>query len=183
MKKLNIALLTLALAASALLPVARVHATGGTITTISGYVDNSTTIHIEGVASAGTDVVAVSVYNADGTSLLVGPESTETDSSYKFSYNITGAFNSSTTYKVCAADFDGGVQKCEDTTAKPDSGTNTDPSDGNNANNPDAGVAPELTATSETRGAATKNISLGLAVILAATATYGLILIRKKNLK
>ena len=108
MKSLKYIAASLILAISAFLPIASVHAAGGSVTTVLGYVDGST-LHVEGEATPGTDVVAINIYNEAGTSLVAGPETTETDASdYTFSYDFAGTFSADTVYTICAADYDGG---------------------------------------------------------------------------
>ena len=111
MKIKSIALAT-TLALSAVLPVGNAMAAGGTVTPDVVYVDG-TTLHVEGHASSGTLAASVEVYL--GEALIAGPENTSVDSSLVFSYDMTGSFDASKTYKVCTADFDGGTKTCEET--------------------------------------------------------------------
>ena len=108
MKKLirNISL-SLILIFSLIISVANVSAAGGTVDSVLGYVDGDT-LHIEGKASGGTEAIAISIYDEAGTSLVAGPETTETNSSWKFSYDFAGGFSADTVYTICAADYDGG---------------------------------------------------------------------------
>ncbi len=111
MKIKSIALAT-TLALSAVLPVGNAMAAGGTVTPDVVYVDG-TTLHVEGHASSGTLAASVEVYL--GEALIAGPENTSVSSSLTFSYDMTGDFDASKTYKVCTADFDGGAKTCEET--------------------------------------------------------------------
>ena len=175
MKKINYILASLIL--SAVLPVSGAFAAGGTIGSISGTVSSETVLHVEGEASSGTNVVAVSVYDEAGTTLIVGPETTETDTSYNFSYDFTGEFDASVVYTVCAADYDGGAQTCEQTTATTPDDPSGDSSDsGTTPGSGDAGTAPK---GSETTDKAVSNMSLGVSIVVASAIVYGVHLVVK----
>lgn len=179
MKKVNYILLSLVL--STFLPLSYASAAGGTIETISGSVSSDTTLHATGKASDGTDVVAISIYDESETALLVGPETVETDTSYNFSYDLTGAFDTNTVYTVCAADYDGGTQTCEKTTVNipinPDESSESE-AEISSASTANTGTAPK---GSETADVAILNISLGTSIIVASAILYGLYLIVKKK--
>ncbi|MBQ6486202.1 hypothetical protein IJI76_00530 [Candidatus Saccharibacteria bacterium] len=108
MKSFKYILSSLALTLSMVLPVANASAIGGTVSGVIAYVDGNS-LHVKGEASGGTNVVAISVYDETGTSMIAGPETTETDENYRFNYDFSGSFDTDTTYTICAADYDGGL--------------------------------------------------------------------------
>ena len=114
MKSIKYILASILLSISAILPAANASALNGAITRLTAYVDGSN-IHTSGWASGGTLAVALEVFDETGTTQIGMPETAATDVSYSFDYVITGDFNENTTYKVCAADFDGGEKLCVNT--------------------------------------------------------------------
>ena len=176
--KLKTILLASALTLSATVSSANVFATGETIdtTTVS-----SSAIHVDGGANAGTIAVAITVYEDDTKAVkLAGPETTSVASDNTYSYDVTGGFDTSKTYYVCVADFNGGAETCETTTVATTNPTTPTNNGGQTATVADTGVAPKQ---SDTKDAATRNISFGISIAVASAILYGLHLFitHKKN--
>ena len=115
MKRIRTVLATIGIATLAFIPTDALAAENKGIESITTVKNNGTAIHIEGSAKSETLAVAISVYNEDGSTLIGSPESTSTVGGI-FNYDVTGTFDISKSYKVCAADFDeGSAQVCENT--------------------------------------------------------------------
>ena len=113
MKRIRTVLATIGVATLAFTPT-NAFATRG-INTITSVSNSGTAINVSGIAEDETLAVAISIYNEDGSALIGSPESTSVTGGI-FSYSVTGTFDISKSYKVCAADFDeGGAQVCENT--------------------------------------------------------------------
>ncbi len=113
MKRIRTVLATIGVATLAFIPT-NAFATKG-INTITSVSNSGSAITVSGIAEDETLAVAISIYNEDGSTLIGSPESTSVVGGI-FSYSVTGTFDISKSYKVCAADFDeGGTQVCENT--------------------------------------------------------------------
>ena len=169
MKKLKVILSAIAL--SLVLPLANVSATNEPINTLSAT-NNTSSIHVEGTTAALA--VAIEVLEEDGTTSIVGPETTSVVSG-AFSYDITGTFDTSKVYTVRAADYDNGTWKIIQTTAATTPASTTE---GTSATSPNTGVAPKQ---SEITDSATADISLGVATATATAITYTTYLFNKRK--
>lgn len=171
MKRIRTVLATIAVATLAFLPTNAFAAKG--ISAITSVSNSGTAINIIGIAEDETIAVAISVYNEDGSTLIGSPESASVNmSDHSFNYNVTGTFDVTKSYKVCAADFDGGAQVCQNTQKT------VSPTEDEVATNPDTGIAPTADSAKD---AAVKNVSLNIAVVVAASLVYGLYLIIKRK--